>query len=371
MADYRYIFLSLRDEVIIEEIPLFGVFAQRLLNAPGQFNGTYQLDQTGKNNIDLVGATIPGKCWMVMERDDVPVWWGIVWSRTYQSQSKSVQLYCTGFEIYPTHQLVLTNFTRNGINQLQIFIDLWSEMQASAPGRNMNINMPTSIPSSITKDVKVLAVDRKYYIDSMNAIANAADGFDWTIDVTRYGSGYKKNLLIGYPILGSLFTADSLTFDYPGNILNYYETEGMPRAGTHIFGFGAGEGEAQLFSAVAYDDMVNDLGWPRWDNEISLKDINDQKALDGLTLQHAIKAKPPQNTYTLSLKSDLDPIFGSYGLGDACTLSIHDAKHPDLFQIQTRIVGWELTPASSTSTDEVKLVLPGDDVNGKIPVAAQ
>lgn len=371
MTEYRYTFLSLRDEAVIEEIPLYGVYAQRILCSPGQFNGTFNLDQTGKNNEDLVAATIPGRTWLVMERNGIPVWWGIVWSRNYQSQAKSVQLYATGFEVYPTKQLILTDFVRTDTNQLQIFADLWNEMQASAPGRNLNVNIPTVPDIVINKDVSILATDRKYYNEPMESLANAADGFDWTVQVTKYNNMYKKDLLIGYPVLGAMNAADAITFDYPGNILNYYETEGMSKAGTHTFGFGAGEGTSQIVSQVAYDDMISMEGWPRWDAEVSLKDIENQEILDSMTLQQGIRNKPSMNTYTVTIKGNLDPIFGSYGLGDNCQLSIKDAKHPSIYEIDTRIVGFELTPQSSDNTEEVKLILPGDDVNGKVPIAAR
>lgn len=368
MTDFTYTFLSLRDEKVIEEIPLYGVYAQRILCSPGQFNGTFNLDQTGKRNQDLVDATIPGRTWLVMEREGVPVWWGIVWSRNFQSQAKSVQIYGAGFEVYPSKQLMLSNFTRLATNQLDIFCDLWTEMQGVS-GRNLNINIPTGNPATVTKDLTVSLTDRKYYIEPMNALANAIDGFDWTITVTRDGTGYRKDLVLGYPYLGVNTSADSLTFDYPGNILNYYQTESMADAGTHTFGYGAGEGESQLVASAEFNDMVLGEGWPRWDAEVSLKDIDNFDNLQQVTLQQGIKNKPPMNTYTVTLKGNLEPIIGSYTLGDACTLSLHDSKHPEIFEIDTRVVGYEITPQSSDSTEEVKLIIPGDSVNDKKPTA--
>lgn len=368
MTDFTYTFISLRDESVIEEIALYGVYAQRILCSPGQFNGTFNLDQTGKRNQDLVDATIPGRTWLVMEREGVPVWWGIVWSRNFQSQAKSVQLYGAGFEVYPTKQLMLNNFVRTGVNQLDIFSDLWNEMQAT-PGRNLNINIPTSNPSTVNKDLNILATDRKYYNEAMNTLANAIDGFDWTITAVRDGTMFRKDLVLGYPAIGINTPSDSITFDYPGNILNYYETEGMSHAGTHTFGFGAGEGDSQLVASAEFNDMITTEGWPRWDAEVSLKDIDNVDNLQAVTLQQGIRNKPPMNTYTVTIKGDVEPIFGSYSLGDNCQLSLQDAKHPTLYEINTRIVGYELTPQSSDNTEEVKLILPGDDVGGKVPTA--
>ncbi len=371
MAHYRYTFLSLRDEQVIEEINLEGVYCQRILNSPGQFNATVPLDQTGKRNQDLVAATVPGKTWVVVEREDVPVWWGINWSRTYQSQAKLMELWSWGFEAFPQRQIMLSDFTRTAQNQLHTFADLWSDMQASKTGRNMNVNVPTSFPPSVIKDVNILATDAKYYGDIMTALADSSDGFDWTIQCYKYNNLYRKDLVMGYPQLGIGTNADYLTFSYPGSILNYYETESMTNAGTHIYGYGAGEGSQQITARVEYNDLVDLQGWPRWDIEVSLKDIDDQFMLNALTLQEGIKRKVPMNHYTVTVKGDLDPIMGSFGLGDSCRLSLKDPKHPDGYEIITRIIGFELHPPSSGSVEQLQLILPGDDVGGQIPVAAQ
>src|SRR5258705_13950688 len=110
MATYRYVFLDMRTDAVIEEINLYGVYCYRQLNQPGQFNGTFQLDQSGKNNLDLIAASTPGRSWVVVERNGVPVYWGIIWSRTYQSQAKVVEMFGWGFEAFAQRQVVLANF---------------------------------------------------------------------------------------------------------------------------------------------------------------------------------------------------------------------------------------------------------------------
>ncbi len=364
MTAYTYTFLSLRDEQIIEEIPLFGVFAQRVLNGPGQFNGTFQLDQTGKNNADLIAATNPGRTWLVMERisDDgvsTPIWWGMVWSRTYQSQSKTCQLYAWGFEAYPQKQMILTDTKITGTH-LQVFSTLWSNMQASANGRNINVNIPIGVPATdINVTVDILATDYKHYITPMDNIANSVIGLDWTIQLTKQNNNtYRKDLVLGYPTLGQPYTG-SIAFDYPGAILNYYQTESMAESGTNIFGFGAGEGSEQIVSIFEWSDLIN-IGFPRWDFEVSMKEVDNETTVTQKTQQEAIKRKPPMPVYVVSLKGNQDPIFGSYNIGDGAQLTIVDPLHPNGTIFNTRIVGWELNPQTADQVEEVKLILPGD-----------
>lgn len=315
---------------------------------------TFSFDQTGKRNVDLVDATIPGRTAVAVERNGVPIWTGIVWSRTYQSQSKSCQMFIWGFEAYPQRQRILTDFTQSGTTHpVNIFLLLWRQMQAVA-GRNVNVNVPTDIGVTISSyDITVFASENKFYGEVMNDLSDAKDaGFDWTIDVARSGSQYIKTLRVGYPTFG-VGQNNSLVFEYPGSILNYYETESMADAGTNILVVGSGEGGTGLTSEVNQDLMVSVEGWPRWDFSISRKDVQEQTILDGIAEQQAIIRKPPMQIDQVTLKANAEPVFGSYSLGDNCKLVISDAKHPTPMQLSTRVIGWKLKPQSDENTEEV------------------
>jgi len=79
MTDYRYIFGTLRSEQVIEEIALYGVYMTMEMNVGGELQGTFQLDQTGKDNATLLSACIPGATWVACERNGVCVWHGFIW----------------------------------------------------------------------------------------------------------------------------------------------------------------------------------------------------------------------------------------------------------------------------------------------------
>lgn len=373
MTDYRYYFLSLRDEQVLQEISLFGVYMRRMLGNPGQFNGSFTFDQTGKDNSDLVAATVPGKTWVVAERNGVPVWWGIVWSRVYQSQAKECQLFGWGFESYPQKQVIETDYIKVGGSAMpntDMFGDLWQHMQART-GSNLNINVPSSLTDGPLKETTVLATDAHYYWDVMSQLAEAADGFDWTIDCTKNADGsYNKALRVGWPTLdNSPAQPDVTTFAYPGSILNYYATESIPDAGTDLFVYGAGEGSAMPFARTTQPAMLAQ-GWPRWDVNIAYKEVTSQTQIDQLALQQQITRKPPMPVYQVTVKGDQDPEVGSYNVGQTCILQITDPRHPSPgsgnpgLDITSRIIGFEIRPNDSSGTEEVNVMLPGDTVNG-------
>lgn len=369
MADYKYVFVTIHNEKIIEEINCFGVYFSRQLGDQGSFTASFNFDQTGKNNADLVAATTPGYCYVVVERNSVPVWWGIVWSRTYQSQSKECQLSALGFESYPQKQRI-DNYSDTGSN-VALFCRLWSNMQSSALGRNININVPTLVAGP-TKTLDILSTDQRMYGDVMSDLSDSADGFDWTIDCQRQNDGsYLKTLRVGYPSMGvQADSPDVVTFEYPGCIANYYMSESMSDAGTNVRVMGSGEGSSMPITDVQQTEMLSIEGWPRWDENISYKDVSDPGLINQLAIQAAINNKPPMLTAKITVKADQDPVFGSYNVGDACNLVITDARNPSPggsaagISIPSVIIGYEVHPQSSDGVEEVNIILPGDVING-------
>lgn len=359
MADYRYIFGTLRSEQVIEEIPLYGVFMAMEMNVGGEFQGTFKLDMTGKDNATLLSACIPGRTWVAVERNGICIWHGYVWNRVYSAQSKSMQLFAQSFEKYPEKRRIMQDLNYVQIEQRNIFRDLWALMQADY-GSDINVNLPASFGNINQKDLATLETDGKYYYEVMSGLANTSDAFDWYISVTKDGTLYRKDLLIGYPTLGTNPFAGMLVFEYPGNITQYYFTEAMADAGTDIFLTGAGEGSTQVLGWVE-DTALIDAGSPRWDVSMSRPDLTDQVYVDVFAQQEASKRTPPMPVIKLQVKANLEPVFGSYNLGDTCGIVIKDARFPGMgLNIRKRLLRWELTPQSSDNSEEASLVFEGD-----------
>lgn len=359
MAKITYVFGDVFTGTIVGEISLYGVNATRKMNS-GEFRCSFQFDQTGKDNQVLADATIPGRCYVIMERDGKPIWGGIIRSRTYQSQAKVCQLFCSSFEQYTEYRFVRSNFSRTNYEQMNIVRDLFTQMQADP--NSFRVDLPAAAPTLLTKSLSVLATELKTYRQVIDVIADGNNGFDWRINVVRDGGAYVRTLEMGYPLLGSR-DATALWFEYPGNIVNYWENETMGEAGTNIFGIGAGEGQSMLLSERIQQDLLN-ANFPRYDVDVSHKDINNIGILNDMTTQEATIRRAPRPVITAEIKGDLDPIFGSYAVGDACSIVFKDAKHPGLggFTRATRILGYEYYPPSDDSVEMARLVFEGEDL---------
>jgi hypothetical protein len=362
MAHVRYIFGDLRSGLVTSEIALQGVTLDNKLNGVGNMGATMQLDQSGQQNSDLINATIPGKSFVVVERDDVPIWDGIVWTRTYQAQSKTMQLSMRTREGYLESVLVDADMGYTDIEQRNIMVGIFNTLQ-SDPNRNLGITVPpATYPDAVLRTVSVLATEYKTFYSVISSIADGVNGFDWNLETQRVGDAYLRSLRIGYPYLGST-AAGALTFDYPGSITNYYETEGMSDAGTKVYLLGSGEGSGMVVGIGENLDMYAN-GWLRFDETYSRKDITDLAAAQDLVNQQMQLRRPPMATLKIFVKADLEPVFGSYGLGDTATISIRDARHPyPGITFVTRMVAFDYRPPSDDNIESAELIFQGDELN--------
>lgn len=356
MAQFNYVFGDALTGTILEEISLQGVSMTRSFGA-GDFRCTFQLDQTGKTNRDLIIASEPGRSYVVCERNASPIWGGIVWTRTYQSQSKTFQLYCKSFEHYPEYRIIRSDFENLNTEQRNIFLNLWTLMQADS--NSIKVTLPSPFSTVVQKSLTVKAFEFKKYRTVTDYLSNAIDGFDWTIDVSRVGGAYVKTLRIGYPTLGA---TNFLDFDYPGQIINYWQNDSMANRGTHIYGLGSGEGSTILSQEVIHSDLLAG-NFPRYDNEVSFKDVTDATTLTGLTSQAAIVRKAIVPILTIEVKGNLEPEFGSYGLGDAVRVHFNDPRHINHVDrtYSSRIIGWEYYPSSDDHVEYVRIALEGEE----------
>lgn len=353
-----YVFGDLRTGEIMEELPLWSVSMMDELNADGELRGTFQLDTTGKRNEDIVAATIPGRCYMVMEVNGFPMFGGIIFSRTYQSTAKTIQLYVRGFEVYPYRRFIREPITMTG-DQIAIFCFLWNHMQ-SQPNSNLLVEVPTPFNSGVIKTITTEPHTFRTYGLFMTQLSDAIDGFDWKIRLVREGNAYRRILDIGYPVLGAPARPDSIVLEYPGAITNYWETDVIgDAAGTNIFVTGAGEGSSMLTSEQTHDFLLQN-GWLRFDFHRAYKDVTDPNLLEKIARNEARIRRAPATVLKAEIKANLDPIFGSYGLGDFMNVVINDPKH-DKVTIPSRVIRWEFWPPEQANVSHAILTFESVD----------
>lgn len=358
-SDIRYIFGDVLTNEVIEEIPCYGVSVNDSLQG-GEFRGSFSLDITGKNNGDLVAATIPGKTFVVVEREGVPIWGGINWSRTYQSQAKTMQLYSKTMDQYGTKRLITDDISFSDTEQMNIFRQLYLNMQADP--NSVQVTVPSAFSTLVPVDYDAAGSELRTYREAFDQLANSEDGFEWRVNVTRVDNAYVWSLQMAYPTIGRPLDSSSVVFEYPGNILNYWQNDTVGGSATNLFGAGAGEGDAMVQVEVVHEQLLTN-GFPRYDQMLSFKNIEDEDALERLMQTQAQVRKLPMPVYTVEMKADREPQFGDWSLGDYCRLVFMDALHPEGLTHPARILKWEYTPPSGDATEEVRLTFEGEDAD--------
>lgn len=99
VAIYKYFTADLLSNEIISEIPFKGVSYERSIKAAGAFSGKIPaIEATSAFN--LYETTMPGKTALYVVRNDVCVWGGIIWKRSYNAKEREISVSGSEFTSY-------------------------------------------------------------------------------------------------------------------------------------------------------------------------------------------------------------------------------------------------------------------------------
>lgn len=102
-VEYRYFLTDLLSNSVISEIPFKGVSYQRVNRRAGEFSGDIPFIEATKG-LDIYEATMPGRTGLYVMRNQVCVWGGIIWSRSYSVESKTLSVSASEFTSYFYHR---------------------------------------------------------------------------------------------------------------------------------------------------------------------------------------------------------------------------------------------------------------------------
>jgi len=355
---YRYLFADLLTNVIIAELPLTGVSFGSQLNQAGSFQGHILLSGIDTVGFNIIDATIPTKCAIYVDRDGVLVWGGIIWNRSYQSSNQVLSINGREFESYFEKRRITSNQVFTNIDQLTITQNLISLAQGVTYG---NIGVQVGVETSgVLVSRTYYDYEKKTYYSALQDLSRAENGFDFNIDVAYDGSGAPtKTLTLGYPRIGTTYSASNpsaLLFEFPsGNIIEYeYPEDGSLVANT-LYALGAGSNEGKL-SATYQDTTYLTAGWALYEEQANYSDVTDAAYLAQLAEGQVIAVSYPPTVIKIVVPAYVNPIFGTYSIGDGARLRITDERFPatgvgtaiqaGLDEIY-RIVGIEVQPGEN------------------------
>ena len=347
---YRYLFVDLLSNDIIAELPLTGVAFTQQLNQAGTFQAHILLlgIPADKYNVDL--STIPGHCGLYVDRNGVLVWGGVIWGRSYNSTEQKLSITAQEWISYFAHRVVNQTVDFNNIDQLVIAKTLIEGAQGQPYG---NINVGYNSEGQTTSGV---LVDRVYYnyelkniFEAIQDLSRQSDGFDFHIDIAYDGvTGLPaKYFNTYYPRSGlqySFGNPDCPVFTFPaGNMVEYeYPEDGSLVANT-LYALGAGSNEGKLISGAQDTTRLTD-GWALLEKAVNYSDITDQTVLDNLAVAQVTAVSYPPVVLKVVVPAYVDPVFGTYEVGDDCRVIITDSRFPNTLDQVYRIVGLSVQP---------------------------
>lgn len=359
---YRYYTADLLTGQVIAEMPFYGVYCNKKINEAGSFNGTFKLGSGNHHDQSLLDGSIPGRTAVYVERDDVLIWGGIIWSRAYASESKTMQLTGQTFESYFDHVCIDANFIQQGVEQSQILTNLVNLLQGQQ-GNDIGLDMDTFPVTGVNRTVLIPGYEYHFASEVISQLVGVDNGLEITIDVLPSGTIDQptRRLRAGFPKLGNPIDTSGLYFDYPGNITKYWWNESGARGAVKAVALGHGSGFEKV-RGQAIDGVKIAAGWPAWWIVNSHPNVVDVNGIAAAARKDLEKYAIPYSRPTLEFTADFGSKFNSWNnLGDEVYVRIYDERFPQGKIVQTRMLGWELKPAESDSGETFKIVIEGDD----------
>jgi hypothetical protein len=98
-VEYRYFLTDLLSNQVISEVPFKGVSYERANRRAGSFSGSIPFIEATKG-LDLYEATMPGRTGIYIMRNGVCVWGGIIWTRSYDVATRTMEVNGSEFISY-------------------------------------------------------------------------------------------------------------------------------------------------------------------------------------------------------------------------------------------------------------------------------
>jgi hypothetical protein len=371
MASYRYLVADILTNTVQAELPLTAVQWSRSLNEPGQASGSMLLSDpkvryfgsTGTDPIET--ATRPAMNALYIERDGTIVWGGIIWSRSYNSDSQTVTIGARTFEsFYERRRAYIDNaYDPATTDVLGLVSALLTHCNNSGtdPYYTAGIDL-TQIGTAGINIPSVYALasyeGRTYLSHIQDLAAQAAPyGFDFSIEYGYSNTGeLSRTFRCWYPKKGSDVSTSSFypALEFPGSMLGYNFDEDGRGMIEELTAFGPGTTEGQY--RVALSSPVG--GFPRLDDVVTYQQVLDPGVVDKMAASYLAARNAPVATITavwsptgaqpvqpvgdLPTRS-IGPDFSEFAVGDQFLIRILDDRFPNGFVTTQRLANFTVS----------------------------
>lgn len=392
---YRYFVTDLMTGEVVAEIPFTGVTYSRKVKKAGEFSGTASVYGT---DADLYAATRPGRSAIYVTRNEVAVWGGIIWSRSYSAVEKTIRVGAASFESYLHHRVMWESTSyANTSDQYSVVRSLLSNLavdfeqsDATADTRRRKNSSDLQIEvvpglAGKTQDTQTISKGAFRTVgEFLEDYSDNLGGFEYRIDVEWVPATqrFRKLLVLADTPPSQKPMTDTtpapmpgltdLVFEHPGSIINVSIEESAEDAATRYWVSGAlpeNLPEDARYTGVWVNDAALNNGYPILDEVESGRhsEVSIAATLNSYAQRYGRQTAPPVATIDITVNGMMDPRLGTYNPGDYCRIMFHDDPYLQSFLaymgtgtqgIRKRIMGYSVTvPDVAEVPDTVTLSL--------------
>ena len=322
------------------------------VNGYGELSGDISLDASD----DVALLTEPRRTRLWVQHRGRLVWGGIIWDAEPQIAARTLRITAQTSLSYYEMRLLSVTLSFVDRDQLEIFRGLIVYADAQ-----LNGDIGLQFEETLTGIRRTRyygpgagegARPDKPILEAMKQLAELDNGFEFVDDWFWNDDSQPQSIVrFGYPTLGSTGGVAGLTWEYPGNCLDYTWTVAGKNSPNFMVAPGAGEGALMLVGQATNEDEMT-AGYPRLSASTGgeYKDVVQKATLLGHAAEDLAAVTGGRVAPQLTVRTDVDPLPNTYGAGDRirfrATSAYHRAKpdgSPGL-DILLRITGITVTP---------------------------
>ncbi len=360
MAQYTYLFMDILTQQINAELPCERATMSTALNSAGRFTGYVPLQDPNVQRMDPINTTEPGRTAVLVDRDGTLIWGGPLWTRKWDTTQQLLELGASDFLSYFQHRYLSADRVYTSVDQLAIVRDLVAFAQGISGG-NIHVNV-SSNSSGILRSQTWYGYELQEIAKAIQDLAALEQGFDFAFDIQYVGGVPTITLNLSYPRRGRTADVTGWMWEYPGNVANYIWPEDGSLLASTSWAVGSGSGTSMIFTSASSPALTG-AGWPAIEQVISYKDVTDASVLASHAAADVAAASNPVTLPQLTVRADIDPILGSYIVGDDARVRITDARFPAAasggagIDTTLRIHQIDVTPPSDQSPEQAVLTM--------------
>lgn len=373
MGQWRYALHDLLTGAqLAEHVPLEIDSYSTMLGEAGSLSADLPLGDLAIRALQPRGLFTPRKTNLVLYREGVPVWDGIIWTvrRKRGGRENSVTIGATEIRSYFTHRVFRPELGYGSTKTLSFTqADLFTVFRAIL-GDAQTFVYNGMTPGDLRIDVDVgqlsgILIDRRDVGDQLDAyhgynfashaqllddLAATDPGMEWKLEPYLDEGTLRRRLILGSPTVGTAGNDPGLaTLEYPGDILSYEWPDDGEASANYVAVLGSGEAD-HMFWAEAYNTAELAAGYPLLEATASHKDaastvLLGEKATADLAARTGDRTVP-----SLELKG-----FAPFSVGDHVRVRISDedwwpGSGTVPYEGIVRVVGKTIVPGGSEKT---------------------